>query len=71
MDIADARKIISEIGRLSERIQKIQSQNAISAPELYRIFAEIKQVIDLHVDDREVREKLADRLGSIRVTLNP
>lgn len=70
LDLADATKILDRIGRMVERIEKVRAQNAISAPELFRVMSEIKRVIELEVENPRTRERIADQIGSIRVKPN-
>lgn len=60
LDIADAKGILAEVGRMVEKIEKIRSANAISRPELNRIYQEMWRAVDAEVDDDATKRKIKD-----------
>ena len=67
LDIADAYRIISEVAKIAERIERIRAQNAISRPELHRVLSEMRRVLELHVSNTQTRE--AVRNGWLQIRL--
>jgi len=67
LDISDAYRIVSEITKIVERIEKIRSQNAISRPELLRVMTEMGRVVERYVEDKDVLGKIKDGWIGIRV----
>lgn len=70
MDIASAKALIAEIGRLGERISRIWSQNAISQPELFRFIAELERVIRNEVQDPITVQRIGRGISQIRLRPN-
>lgn len=60
LDITDAKNILAETGRMVERIEKIRAANAISRPELNRIYQEMWRAVDALVDDDNVKKQIKD-----------
>jgi len=60
LDQADAYRILSEITKIVERIERIKAQNAISRPDLLRLMSEMGRVVERHVTDEETRNKIRD-----------
>lgn len=60
LDIADAHKILGELGRMVERVEKIRSANAISRPDLNRIMQEMWRSVDARVTDDAVKASIRD-----------
>lgn len=60
LDQADAYRILSEITKIVERMERIKAQNAISRPELLRVMSEMGRVVERHVAEKEIREKIRD-----------
>ena len=60
LDIADAYKMVSEITKIVERIEKIKASNAISRPELMRVLTEMSRVVSSLVDDPAVLKGIKD-----------
>jgi hypothetical protein len=50
-DIADAYRILSEVTKIAERIEKVRSANAISRPELLRVLSEMSRTVDRRIDE--------------------
>lgn len=66
MDIADAWRILSEVTKIAERIERIRAANAISRPDLMRLMGEMGRVVARYVPDEATREKIQDAWLSIR-----
>jgi hypothetical protein len=60
LDIADAYRILSEISKVVERIEKVRAQNAVSRSDLLRIMQEMGRVVERYVKDQAVLEKIQD-----------
>lgn len=67
LDISDAYRIVTEITKIAERIEKIRAANAISRPNMLRMMAEMGRVVEAHVRDEETRQKIQRDWLSIRV----
>jgi hypothetical protein len=66
LDIADAYRILSEVTKIAERIERVRAANAISRPDLMRLMQEMGRVVARYVADEETREKIQDGWLSIR-----
>lgn len=53
-DIADAYRILSEVTKIAERIEKVRSANAISRPELLRVLSEMSRTVDRRIDETDI-----------------
>lgn len=60
LDISTAHKMVSEITRIVERIEKVRASSAISRPELMRVLTEMSRVVSSLVDDPATLEKIKD-----------
>lgn len=58
LDIGDAYRIVSEITKIVERIEKIRAANAISRPDLIRTMTEMSRVVQTYVNDEQTLEKI-------------
>ncbi len=58
LDISDAYKILSEVTKIVERIEKVRAANAISRPDLARILAEMARVVSTYLEDELMLEKI-------------
>lgn len=67
LDIADAHRLIAQITKIVERIERIRAADAMSRADLYRIMGEMARVVDTYVDDGEAIQKIKDAWLSIRV----
>jgi hypothetical protein len=67
LDISDAYRIVSEITKIAERIEKIRAANAIARPELARILHEMARVVTLYVEDQKALEQI--KLGWSQIRL--
>ncbi len=67
LDIADAYRIVSEITKIVERIERIRAANAISRPDLIRTMTEMSRVVQTYVSDPETLDKIKGGWLQIRV----
>jgi hypothetical protein len=67
LDISDAYRIVGEITKIVERIEKIRAANAISRPELLRVMTEMGRVVQAHVTDEATQAKVRDGWLAIRL----
>lgn len=67
LDISDAYRIVSEVTKIAERIEKIRAANAIARPELARILQEMARVVTTYVEDPQALEKIKGAWMQIRL----
>lgn len=67
LDIADAYRIVSEVTKIAKRVEDIRAQNAISRADFYRVMTEMGRVVDLVVEDEDVRQRIHDSWMEIRL----
>lgn len=60
LDLADAHRVLGEIGRMVERVEKIRSANAISRPDLNRIMQEMWRSVEARVIDDGTRAAIRE-----------
>lgn len=60
LDIADAYRVLGEIGRMVERIEKARSANAISRPELNRLMQEMWRSVDARIADQAIKDSIKE-----------
>jgi hypothetical protein len=60
LDISDAYRILAEIGKMVERVEKIRAANAISRPDLNRIMQEMWRSVDARVTDEVVKNAVKE-----------
>lgn len=58
LDITDAKNILAEAGKMVERIEKIRAANAISRPELNRIYQEMWRAVDGRIEDDNIKAQI-------------
>jgi hypothetical protein len=63
LDIADAYRIISEVTKIAERIERIRAQNAISRGDLNRVLSEMWRVLEMHVANPTTRQEVRDGMA--------
>lgn len=68
LDIADAYRLLSEVTKIVERIEKIEAQNAVSRRDLMRIMDEMGRYVERHVTDPKTRNRIRDGWLEIRLT---
>lgn len=68
LDVADAYRIVSEVTKIAERIERVRAANAVSRPEMIRIMTEMGRIVALHVHDVKTREAIQrDWVSIVRV----
>jgi hypothetical protein len=67
LDIGDAYRILSEVTKIAERIERIRASNAISRPDLMRVMQEMGRIVTHHVTDPEVQQAIKEGWLGIRV----
>jgi hypothetical protein len=67
LDVSDAYRIVAEITKIVERIERIRSANAISRPDLLRVMAEMGRVVEAFVQDDAARQQIREGWLQIRV----
>ena len=67
LDLTDAYRVLGEIGRMVERVEKARSANAISRPEMNRVIHEMARVVDLCVAEEHVKAKIREGWLAIAV----
>lgn len=67
LSVGDARKLIAEIGRLTERIDRIKNRGNISVPEFYALMGQMGRVVAAAVQDEELRQQIREGWMEIRV----
>lgn len=60
LDISDAYRILGEIGKMVERVEKIRAANAISRPDLNRIMQEMWRSVDARVGEEAVKSAIKE-----------
>jgi hemoglobin-like flavoprotein len=68
LDIADACKLISEITRMVERIEKAKAVNAISRKDFSRIISEMARTVQLVVTDEQQLKEIHRAWNSIALS---
>jgi ribosome-binding protein aMBF1 (putative translation factor) len=67
LDISDAYRIVSEITKIVERIEKVRAANAVSRSDLARILQEMARVVNTYVPDEQALEKIKEGWLSVRI----
>jgi hypothetical protein len=67
LDLTDAYRVLGEIGRMVERVEKIRNINGITRMDLNRVIGEMGRVVDALVMDDTVKAKIRDGWLSIRI----
>ncbi len=67
LDISDAYRIVSEITKIVERVQKAEAANAISHAQLRTFLFALERVINTRIHDPKLLETLRNDILSIRV----
>lgn len=63
---SDRMDLVSEVSKIVKRIEDIRSQDALSRPELARIYSEMFRAVQHHTDD-ETAQKIASAWSQIRL----
>lgn len=61
LDLAEAKSILAETGKMVERIEKIRAANAVSRPELNRIYQEMWRAVDALIADDATKQRIRDQ----------
>lgn len=67
LDVADAYRIVSEVTKIAERIERVRAANAISRADLLRILSEMGRTVELYVADDPTRENIKAGWREIRL----
>ena len=67
LDISDAYRIVSEITKIAKRIEDVSAASAISRADFYGVMTEMGRVVDLVVEDGEMRQRIHDGWMEIRL----
>lgn len=67
LDLSDAYRVLGEIGRMVERVEKARAANAISRAEMNRVVHEMARVVDLVIGDDEAKAKIREGWLAIAV----
>lgn len=67
LDIADAYRIVSEVTKIAERIERIRAANAVSRGDLMRIMTEMGRVVQAQVSEETTLQKIKDGWLAIRL----
>ena len=68
LDVSDAYRLLSEVTKIVERIEKIEAQNAVSRRDLMRIMEEMGRYVERHVTDPKIRNRIRDGWLEIRLS---
>lgn len=60
LDLADAYKIVAEITKIVERIERIRATQAITAATFLRVMNELGAVVEAHVPDQAIQLRIRD-----------
>jgi hypothetical protein len=58
LDLTDAYRVLGEIGRMVERVEKARAANAISRPELNRVIHQLGHTVDVSIPDGVIPPEL-------------
>lgn len=67
LDLSDAYRIVGEVTKIVERIEKIRGANAISLPELERLLFDMGRVVRHHVTDAAIAHRIEEGWLALRV----
>lgn len=67
LDLSDAVGHLDVISKMVHRVEQARATNAISRPELLRVMTEMGRVVQAHVSDTEVLNRIRDGWLSIRL----
>jgi hypothetical protein len=59
-DVGAARQLVSEVTQIVKRIEDGRAANAISRADFYRVVMELGRVVDVRVEDEDVRAQIHD-----------
>lgn len=67
LDLSDAYRIVGEVTKIAERIEKARAANAVSRADLTRILQEMGRAVDLHVEDGQTKQRIKEAWLAIRL----
>lgn len=67
LDISDAHKILAEITKVVERIEKIRSEGAITRGQLQKFLFQLNRVIEATITDDSLRDRLVEGMLQVQV----
>lgn len=67
LDLSDAYRIVGEITKIAERIEKVRAANAISRPDFARLMIEMGRVVETYVHDQPTKNKIREGWLAIRL----
>lgn len=67
LDVADAYRIVSEVTKIVERIERIRAANAVSRGDFLRVMTEMGRVVEAYVRDAATQQKIREGWLQIRV----
>jgi len=67
LDIADAHRQIEGITRIVERIEKMRNADAISKAELLNVLRGMARIVEMHISDEVILEKIKVGWSNIRL----
>lgn len=67
LDVADAYKMLGEVTKMVERVERARQATAVSLQELERLFFAMAQVVAAHVTDPAVRDRITAEWRGLRV----
>ncbi len=67
LDIADAYKLLAEVGRITERIERVRAANAISRPELLRVMSEMGNIVTQFVTNPDDLRNIRNAWAGMRL----
>ena len=59
-EVGTARSLVSEVTQIVKRIEDSRAANAVSRADFYRVITEMGRVVDLRVEDPDVRTQIHD-----------
>ncbi|MFP3947996.1 MAG: hypothetical protein ACLFWG_04645 [Longimicrobiales bacterium] len=65
--LSDVRDVITDLSLVVSRIQKAQSDQAISRKDFFRVISEIARAVEMRVQDPDLLKQLRDDILSIRL----
>ena len=71
LDVADAKRLIAEVGRLSQRIHKMWSEQALTRDQFFWMMGEMGKVVAAEVEDEETLERIRSGWLEINTTGTP
>ena len=67
LDVADAYRILETISKMVKRVEDVRAANAVSRADLIRIMTEMGRVVQAHVRDETIQQKIRDGWLTVRL----